>query len=947
MKRVLIAAAISLFPFFAQAIPAGFKPRVDLTESTNFSSSVWIDADGNGVEELAGISVERNQLMYSPRYAASGASSGRKFLPGVLISPHGSVLKADIDRDGRKDLVMQDENRLVWWRSVPDAEMVFMNDWVTDLPQGRQIDFIVDMDGDGVLDLLMGPETEVVNFDTVTHSAEIGYGNGNGAFEWVVVIAEGGDAAGSAGFPVDVDGDGDLDWPVNSNLIALMQGRSVVTLQNYPEGVSSYRTIFADIDGEAGAELLCMQGFRFTNELNPKIEVMKWQAGGGWSMIDDFSLSDLGVSYFERPTELGVVVGNFDSDPAEDILICSGNYAYKLGWRIGSLVKDQYLSWENGPAVEDWASVIKNDAGGLDSLLIDSSLKCDNVLGETVALGGGPLWRVDFSESRSIPSIPVQVTSFHDARSFAMFNMDGKPTLASLGGKDKSLSVWDDLSGVSGRKTITTMSLPGIGIFGGNFRGNTDNELVWMTSSEYSTVSFVADYSYLMAGRPYTNDGQSYGDSRSTAFFGSRPAALLGAGDFDGDGIDDVLYARSSNGMLIWRSGVEPSTADLALKTFGIEEHEIAAAPFLFSNSSGFGSVSERAQITGAEPQNYVVRDMDGDGDLDIIQFPSIYGNVAALFSNDGTGEFTSKPIGPESADAGAAVAVGNFDGSGALDLVLIYRSYSSSGENACTVKICPDVGTGPTEDMQLDLLFGKAAVADFNADGLDDLVLAGGIGLKVMGEPITDSQLIVYARKHSQSFEPPFLLSNEVRAASALMAGDFNGDGKADLVHGSAIDGTVSYFESADMDAWPSFSDWAAANGVEATNQDADGDGATNFQEYLTGRNPKLAEDAGHTGGEPGEAPWIEVEMDDSYFMTYHGTLHAKHAIPRQLASGTSTVVLEQSDDLIEWEPVESSPTATQSTTDPNWLTLSWDLNVYIQEGGSAKFYRFNTSLN
>src|SRR5215510_11714641 len=128
------------------------------------------------------------------------------------------------------------------------------------------------------------------------------------------------------------------------------------------------------------------------------------------------------------------------------------------------------------------------------------------------------------------------------------------------------------------------------------------------------------------------------------------------------------------------------------------------------------------------------------------------------------------------------SVAVGDFNGDGTLDLAVANQadSLSGSGKHSGTVSILLGTGTGSFR-AKTDLLGtggtgGSVVVGDFNGDGKLDLVLNG-------------STILLGTGTGSFGAKTDF---NTVGSGSVAV-GDFNGDGKLDLAMANFDSNTVS----------------------------------------------------------------------------------------------------------------------------------------------------------
>lgn len=168
-----------------------------------------------------------------------------------------------------------------------------------------------------------------------------------------------------------------------------------------------------------------------------------------------------------------------------------------------------------------------------------------------------------------------------------------------------------------------------------------------------------------------------------------------------------------------------------------------------------------------------VAADFNGDGKLDLaIVGDYVAGGVAIMLGN-GDGTFTQKGQSIEPNSGYGAIATGDFNGDGIPDLI----AFDYLGPGAATVLLGNGDGTfiATTTPPAVESFVRSTVVGDFNGDGKPDLIVAYNSGFSVFlgnGDGTFDHQ-----------YDSPSL------GALSLVAGDFNHDGKLDL---AAIGGNL-----------------------------------------------------------------------------------------------------------------------------------------------------------
>ncbi|MEA1996250.1 MAG: VCBS repeat-containing protein, partial [Gemmatimonadota bacterium] len=264
-------------------------------------------------------------------------------------------------------------------------------------------------------------------------------------------------------------------------------------------------------------------------------------------------------------------------------------------------------------------------------------------------------------------------------------------------------------------------------------------------------------------GKPYNwrtprldiwlNDGNAFRDLTVVPFErividenGPEDPHTKATGDIDGDGIVDAVAASSRGGPLVWYqapgwrkftiapSGKWSCDAEVA-DVDGDGDNDVVISEYYgkerlewYENPGGAAVLKAgywKLHTTGAPRAHDIeVRDMDSDGDMDIISrgqsgFNTGEGNkIVIMEQQDGPDSWNMRTI---DCPHGEGLDVRDLDGDGDLDLVIGGRWYEGSN----------DIAGGPWKEHVFALWHEDAVVkaADMNRDGRLDVIITESEG--------------------------------------------------------------------------------------------------------------------------------------------------------------------------------------------------------------------------
>ncbi|HEY6292802.1 MAG TPA: choice-of-anchor D domain-containing protein [Terriglobia bacterium] len=207
---------------------------------------------------------------------------------------------------------------------------------------------------------------------------------------------------------------------------------------------------------------------------------------------------------------------------------------------------------------------------------------------------------------------------------------------------------------------------------------------------------------------------------------------------------------------------------------------------------------------TGNNPQAVVSADFNGDGKTDLA-VANYTDNSVSVYLGNGNGTFgsavTTTAIGGQGP---VALAVGDFNGDGKLDLAVADSIDTQASPSGVAILLGNGDGTFTLKNQAGGPLVAMenpgpvwVSVADLNGDGRLDLVAASSESNATLGYP---GVVAVFLGNGDGTLNATSALPNAGTGPVSVVIGDFNNDGKLDLVQvntnptttGSAVPGSL-----------------------------------------------------------------------------------------------------------------------------------------------------------
>ena len=717
-----------------------------------------------------------------------------------LTNTPTALALADFNGDGKPDIVTADPaNGVSVLLGKGDGTFLAAASSLSNpqLTSGFQAVSVVvdDFNGDGLADIAVA--------NANSSSLSVMLGKGDGTFQTPAVISTATQAMRLT--TADFNGDGKADLATNTGVVLLGKGDGTFqTAVTYTTGVSSSSVAAGDLNGNGKTDLV----FGDT--------VVAVLAGNG-----DGTFQAAPLTYQVPASASSLLVGEFSSDGKTDLAVATGN---TVSFLMGTTVSMTVVT-----GTPQSATVATTFAAQLKVLVKDGSTPVSGVsvtfqapssgasasLSSTTAVTDANGMAAVTATANSLPgSYNVTATTLGVSTSFSLTNLAGtvsiiiaSPTIAQsalLGAafpRPLEVTITDTFGAPASGVTVT-FTTPSSGASATLSSGSAVTN-----SSGIAKVTATANN--VAGGYAVTAQAGSLSASFTLINLQSVPVTLTSSANPSNLGAGLTLTATIStsnfSGRMVFLDGasilaVKPFTGNsvsLTTNLLSSGTHKLTAYyrddPNSVAGTSNAVVQTVKALAGGAfisqtpfsgnpTSSSVAVADFNGDGNADVAYATSASGvGYAVVLPGNGDGTFQpslASQVGPP----GGLVAAGDFNRDGKADLAVLTYTPIGGGQGSVRVVIMLGSGDGTFRAsgifaVGVTVSATAIAVGDFNGDGKPDVV----VGYSTPGGGVAGLMVLFGAGDGTlgapigyATFGPPMVLT------------DFNGDARPDFAVGN-----------------------------------------------------------------------------------------------------------------------------------------------------------------
>ena len=539
-------------------------------DGDGISDILWQDAYDGGASDGRMISWQQwngNDLGYATAWMHENAiDASEQFL-----------WAADMNADGRVDLVWQNATGVYAW--LMDGWTIDSNVWIsTEDMTGWEIVAIADIDADGVGDLVWQDSynDDALNDGRIKAWTEWDGTDGGYVEGWIhedPIVEAAGLRIGAA---ADMDGDDDQDLLLQDAggvyYVWLMDGTSYVEAAMSSDVVANalYDVVaIADVDGDGIADLIQQDAYGDGEGTDGAVQVLR-----AWDGTDGGFTTEW-IYNGEIPEALGWVVsgsGDYDGDGSEDIIWRDGDGSV-ICWLMDGASYDNGFLYSG--AIPGWEVLAPNDlflsdeggddgggggGGGGEGPAVRSAFDGDGIcdlLWQDAHDGGGLdgrmiSWQQWDGSDRGYATAWVHSGAIAEASEIVgAIDMDGDGHSDIIWDKGASgVSVWTMDGWSYTEVTMSNIDMNGWRVAAvGDFDGDGLGDILWQDEYDGSP----ATDGRLKAWMQWDGSMNGYiEDWVHEGAIAEGTSSIQGAGDFDGDGDEDLLLTASDGSVQVW-----------------------------------------------------------------------------------------------------------------------------------------------------------------------------------------------------------------------------------------------------------------------------------------------------------------------------------------------------------------------------------------------------------